>query len=179
MTIRFAAAQAGFTAIEACCTVAVAATLLGTGVPSFKKMLTTRHLEGISAQVVTDVMHARSEAVARGEGVRISFKSVAGGSCYVVHTGNAGDCGCDAAGVAVCSGGAKEVKTVFWPGDRGVQVAANVGSMLFEPVHGTAVPTGTVHITAADGRAIHHVVNIMGRPRACSPGAAVRGYRAC
>ncbi len=51
--------------------------------------------------------------------------------------------------------------------------------MLFDPVRGTTTPTATVRVVAADGRAIHQIVNIMGRVRACSPGGAVSGYRAC
>jgi methionine biosynthesis protein MetW len=31
----------------------------------------------------------------------------------------------------------------------------------------------------ADGRAVHHVVNIMGRVRSCSPGGQVLGHPAC
>jgi type IV fimbrial biogenesis protein FimT len=51
--------------------------------------------------------------------------------------------------------------------------------MAFDPLHGTATPTATWRVIARDGRAIHHVVNVMGRVRSCSPDAAVPGHRAC
>jgi type IV fimbrial biogenesis protein FimT len=54
-----------------------------------------------------------------------------------------------------------------------------VASMRFDPLHGTSTPTGTLRVVGANERAIHHVVNIMGRVRSCSPQAAVRGYAAC
>lgn len=169
----------GFTMIEACCTMTIAGALLSAGVPSLQQAMTKRVLEGVSASVAADLMHVRSEAVARNESVRISFKPAAAGSCYVMHTGSAADCTCNGVGPAVCTGDAKELKTVFWPDSGKVRVAANVGSMLFDPVHGTAVPAGTIRITSASGQAIHHVVNIMGRPRACSPLGSVPGYKPC
>ena len=54
--------------------------------------------------------------------------------------------------------------------------------MLFDPLHGTSTPAGTLKITGASGRAVQHVVNVMGRVRTCSPqGAApaLAGYRVC
>jgi type IV fimbrial biogenesis protein FimT len=61
-------------------------------------------------------------------------------------------------------------------------VQANVASILFDPLHGTSTPTGTLRVVADSGRAVHHVVNIMGRVRTCSPAGAapvVAGYRVC
>ena len=60
-----------------------------------------------------------------------------------------------------------------------VSLLANVGSVLFDPLHGTISPTGTLRLVGTDARAVHHVVNIMGRVRSCSPQAAIPGYRAC
>ena len=60
-----------------------------------------------------------------------------------------------------------------------VTLVANAASVLFDPLHGTATPTGTLRVTGASGRAIHHIINVMGRVRSCSPQAAVPGYRAC
>jgi type IV fimbrial biogenesis protein FimT len=50
--------------------------------------------------------------------------------------------------------------------------------MLFDPVRGTTSPAGTVRVVS-DAGSIHHVVNIMGRARSCSPDGAVKGYKAC
>jgi type IV fimbrial biogenesis protein FimT len=79
----------------------------------------------------------------------------------------------------VCSPGASEIRTVRLPATDRVQVQANVASILFDPVHGTSTPTGTVRVIGANGRELRHVVNVMGRVRTCSPQGSVGGYRAC
>ena len=171
--------QRGLSLIECCATLAIASVLVGTAVPSFDGQMKTRRLDGTAAELAVDLHYVRSEAVSRNEGVRIGFQSTAGGQCTVIHTGAAADCPCDNAGVAQCVNGASALKTVFHPTSSGVAVQANVASMRFDPINGTVTPAGTVRVTAADGRAIHHVVNIMGRVRSCSPGGAAKGYRAC
>jgi type IV fimbrial biogenesis protein FimT len=45
-------------------------------------------------------------------------------------------------------------------------------------MHGTSTPTGTLRLVGGRGRAVHHVVNVMGRVRSCTP-AGVPGWRAC
>jgi type IV fimbrial biogenesis protein FimT len=97
----------------------------------------------------------------------------------VIHTGNAGDCACNGTGPALCQGDAREIKTVAVSDTDQAVVMANVGSMRFDPMHGTSTPTGTVRIVGAGGREVRHIVNIMGRVRSCSPAPAVPGYRAC
>ena len=114
-------------------------------------------------------MYARSEAVARNDGVRVSFYQGGAGRCYVVHTGSRADCQCDGSGPAVCTGDAEALKTVNE--SRGVQVLANVSSLRFDPTHGTTSPTGTVCTVPERGRAVHNVVSILGRVRTCSPAA--------
>ena len=65
------------------------------------------------------------------------------------------------------------------PAGERVRVTANVGSIAFDPLHGTSTPTGTLRLVDARGRAVHHIVNVMGRVRSCTPGGAVNGYRPC
>jgi len=60
-----------------------------------------------------------------------------------------------------------------------VQLRSNVPSIVFDSAKGTSTPTGTLRLVSADERAVHLVVNIMGRVRSCSPRAAVPGYKAC
>ena len=158
--------QRGVTMIEACITLAIAGILAGSALPSFKDSLDKRKVEGISSEVGTDLRYARSEAVARNTGVRVSFHQ----GCYVVHTGSRDDCQCDGQGPAICSGDAVALKTVS--ASSGVQVVANVSSLRFDPINGTTSPTGTVCTVPANGRSLHHVVSLMGRVRTCSPVAA-------
>lgn len=160
--------QRGVTMIEACIVIAIACILAGSALPSFKETLDKRQVEGVSSEVGTDLRYARSEAVARNTGVRVSFYQ----GCYVVHTGDRADCRCNGDGPAVCGGDAVSLKTVNSASARGVQIVANVSSMRFDPSHGTTSPTGTVCTVPASGRSVHHVVSIMGRVRTCSPAAA-------
>ena len=171
--------QRGLTLIEGCIVLAIASVLVGTAVPSFDGMLKNRRLEGRAAELAIDLRYVRSEAVARNEGVRISFRQTAGGSCALIHTGAAADCTCDVSGAAQCINGAVALKTTVYSAGSGASLQANVASMRFDPNNGTVTPAATVRVVGVDGRAIHHVVNILGRVRSCSPGGSVRGVAAC
>ena len=175
----FPSFQRGLTLIEACITLAIASILVGTAVPSFIDSNKKRTLDGSAGELATDLYLARSEAVSRQQGVRVSFHAVASGSCLVIHTGATADCGCDGGGVAQCTNGAALVKSNYFPASHGVNVAANVASMRFDQTNGTVSPTGTVRLTASTGPEVRHVVNIMGRVRTCSPGGLAKGYKAC
>lgn len=169
----------GVTLVEMAIVMTVGAILASTAAPGMRGLIDTRRLEGAAAQLATDVHYGRSEAVARNQPVRLSFQAITGGSCYVIHTGLAAQCVCGPAGAAVCSGDAVHIKTVQLAQDNRVALQANAASLLFDPLHGTSTPTGTLRLTGADGRAVHHVVNVMGRVRSCSPSGAMPGYRAC
>ena len=178
-TKRFAGPQRGLTLIEICIVLAILSILVGTAMPSFEKTKQKLALDGTAAEMSTDLRYVRSEAVARNEGVRVSFRSVAGGSCTLIHTGSASDCQCAADGTAQCDSGATLLKSLFHRTGDGVAVSANVGSMRFDPINGTVTPAGTVTMVNSNGQSVRHVVNIMGRVRSCSPGGAVKDVRAC
>ena len=172
-------AQLGFTLIEACIVMVIVAILATTAAPGMQDLIDSRRLDGSAAQLATDVQFLRTEAVARNLPVRMTFQATADGSCYVLHTGNSVQCTCGAAGPATCIGNAIQIKTVRMPSTDRVSLQPNVSSLLADPLHGTVTPTGTLRVVGTGSRAIHHVVNIMGRVRSCSPLAAVPGYRAC
>lgn len=172
--------QRGLTLIETAIVIAVMAIVAATVAPSLAGFIETRRLDGAATRLAADIQFVRSEAIARNRALRLSVHATANAStCWVVHTGLAAQCACADQGAAVCSGGAVEIKTVVLPAGERVALAANVGSIVFDPLHGTSTPTGTLRLVAASGRAVHHVVNVLGRVRSCSPAAAVPGYRAC
>jgi len=180
--MRLKRLSGGFTLVEAAITVAIAAITLSTAVPSFASFVETRRINGVAAQLATDIQFVRSEAVLRNSALRLSLHEDAARSCYVLHSGLAKQCSCDDDGPAKCTGDAREIKTVVLPAHDRIRVQGNVASILFDPLHGTSTPAGTLKVVADSGRAVHHVVNIMGRVRTCSPvGAApaVAGYRVC
>lgn len=169
----------GFSLIEACVVTALVVLMLTLAAPGFGALLERKRLEGSAHQVAADLQWMRSEALARNEPLRFSLHTTPLGTCTVVHTGDRDDCRCDGPGAAICEGDAVALKTSHWPTADGVTVSANVASMGYDPVQGTTSPGGSVRISDRQGRAITHVVNIMGRVRSCSPSASVAGYRAC
>ena len=179
MKTRPPSSQRGVTLVEPCTVLVVIVVIVGVAVPGMQSLLDARRLEGIATQLAGDIRFVRSAAVARNEPLRLSLHATATGGCYVVHSGNANQCRCIATGPAQCTGDAREIKTVTIAAADRIALQANVASMLFDPLHGTSTPAGTWRVTDRHERAIHHVVNVMGRVRSCSPRAAATGYRAC
>lgn len=170
--------QRGVTLIEAAVTLAVTALAATTAAPGFQDLIARKRLEGTAAQLATDLQTVRTESVARNAALRVSFHADAGGTCYLIHTGAKALCSCSLAAPGTCTGDAVLVKAVYLPAEQRVAVGASAGSILFDPVHGTSTPAATARVTGVPG-AIHHVVNVMGRVRSCSPDGRIAGYRTC
>lgn len=174
------AASRGFTLIELAATVAVASIVMTAAVPSLNRWVDDQRLNGVAGELASDLQYARSEAVLRNEAVRVSFHGDADGAqCYLVHTGAADQCHCGDAQPAHCDGDAQPLKAVMLDPEARLRLQSNAASVLFAPEHGTASPAALVRVIGMQDRAVHHVVNIMGRVRSCSPQASVSGYRAC
>jgi len=171
--------QRGLSLVEMSATVAIVGILAGTALPSLKNANQKRLLDGTAAQLASDLQYARSEAIARRDGVRVSFHSMPGAACVVIHTGATADCQCGDDGAAQCSGAAALIKHSYFASARGVGVTANVASMRFDSTHGTVSPAGTVKVASVSGPAVNHVVSMLGRVRTCSPSGSASGYKAC
>jgi type IV fimbrial biogenesis protein FimT len=171
--------QRGLTLVEATIVIAVTAIVAAMAAPSLAAFIDGRRLDAAATALAADIQFVRGEAVARNRPIRLSFHHTAGVSCWVVHTGAAAQCSCSASGPAVCTGGAAEIKTVVLDAADRVSLQANVASILFDPLHGTSTPTGTLRVLDTRGRAVHHIVNVMGRVRSCTPFGAVPGWAAC
>ena len=134
----------GFTLIELMVGVAIIAIVLAIVVPSFHDFILVQRLKSINAQVVTDLQWARSEAVSRGQPVRVRFQNAAEGSnhdlsCYIVYIDtvlNASadvqfsdpPCDCKAEAGARCSGSPStttELRTIQIESSRSVAVEAD------------------------------------------------------
>lgn len=169
----------GFSLVEAAVVLAVTAIVATAAAPGLASLIDGRRLDGAAHALAADVQFVRTEAVARNLAIRLSFhEAPGGGTCWVVHTGLAAQCSCGDGPPAICSGGALEIKTVVLGSIDRVSVRANVASIAFDPLHGTSTPTGTLRLVDANGKAVHHIVNVMGRVRSCTP-SGVPGWRAC
>jgi type IV fimbrial biogenesis protein FimT len=170
--------QRGLTLLELAIVVAITAIVAASAAPSFSALIEARRLAGAATRLAADIQFVRGEAIVRNRSLRLSVLAGADASCWIVHTGAAVDCRCSADTGATCGGDARSIKSVVLPARERVSVAANVASILFDPLHGTSTPTGTLRLTGARG-AVHHVVNVVGRVRSCSPENAVPAYPAC
>jgi type IV fimbrial biogenesis protein FimT len=182
--MKTASLQRGVTLVEVSIVLAVLGIVMTSAAPGMQGLIDTRRLDGAATQLASDLQFVRSMAVARNQPVRLSFHTTSTATCYVIHTGLSAQCDCSGASAgsataAVCSGDAEQIKTVVLPAQQRVTVQANATSVLFDPLHGTSTPTGTLRVIGPQGRAVHHVVNVMGRVRSCSPSSTVPGYRAC
>lgn len=200
--------QGGLTVVELLIVVALVAIVLTLAAPSFREMIEMQRLKSVSAQVVTDVQFARSEAAARQRQVFITFGSslTPAMSCYIVHTcGNNSGCTCTCSTPAPPRCGLNpnniEIKTVQLPTSLGVRVALSpAGATLpafisFDPATGAMLALSTdplagliplpdpawidASLTRTNPPVLRAVVAQSGRPSVCTPASPVSGVSAC
>lgn len=170
----------GLSTIEVMCTLAVTAVLVGGALPLFDQLRWLHGLRSAAALLETDLHHARALALASGRPVRFSVQAMpTGGSCYVVHTGAAQACRCEGQGRARCDAGADLLRLEEQPPGGPVRLAPTNKSIVFDGGKGTVTPTATLQVIDREGRAIHQVINIMGRVRSCTPTGVLGGLRPC
>jgi type IV fimbrial biogenesis protein FimT len=179
MSTQPAQQQRGVTLIESMTVLTILSLVVGSALPSFASLRQRADLAGVAAQVETDIQFARSQAAAFGGTVRMSLREGQGGTCYMIHTGPAANCSCAGNQAAACTGDAELLRAVALGAASDVQVRSASNSIVFDPVKGTVTPTATFRVEARDGRAIHQVVNLLGRVRSCSPGGRSGGEAAC
>lgn len=172
--------QRGLSLIELCTALAIVAVLAGGALSGWADSRERRLHQAASEQLATDVRLARSLAAAQGQAVRLAIDGRQG--CYLLHTGPAQACRCQHDGSSQCEGAAVALRVATVPGEGRITLStpnSPTASLRFDAVRGTVTPTGTLRLSTADGRAIHVVVNLMGRVRSCSPEGLVSGHVAC
>lgn len=176
----------GLTTIELLVVLAITGILAVLAAPSYLDQAALARLRGAASGASSDVSYARSEAVARGEAVRVDFSSgPAGAWCYVVYRGAATGCTCAAAGnaAATCASGSEAIKNVSGADYRGIELGTPTAlGLVFEPRQGildASSAFGDAVFTAPDGASLRMSVNGLGRARVCSPDATVTGYVPC
>ena len=171
--------QAGVTLVEAAAVLGIASVMVGVAVPALGDLRDTRLLEAATAQLRTDIHHARSTAVAMGQTVRLHVHDEPAGSCYVVHTGMAGDCSCQPSGTTLCTASAQPLRSVGHAQASGIAIRSNAGSLAFDAFQGTVTPTGSLTVAHVRGDRLRVVVNVMGRARTCRAAGTLHGHPAC
>ncbi len=172
-------AQRGISLIESMLVLFVLSVVIGTALPSLQSLRQRAALSGTAAQLETDLQFARSQARAISRTVRLTLGDADGATCYMVHTGPAADCRCGGSRPAACTGDSELLRSVTLDVKGDVQVRSASKSVAFDPLKGTVTPTATLRVEGRDGRAIHQVVNLLGRVRSCSPLGRSAGELAC
>jgi type IV fimbrial biogenesis protein FimT len=170
----------GLSMVEMLCSLAITLVILGGALPMCRELRASQALQATAALLETDLQYARSLAVTGRRSIRLSVQALdSGGSCYLVHTGAAQACRCAGHGRAQCEPGAELLRLVEQDLPAGITLAPVQRSILFDGDKGTVTPTATLKVTDRDGRAIHQVINIMGRVRSCVPAGSLGGLRPC
>jgi type IV fimbrial biogenesis protein FimT len=170
----------GLSIVELLCCASIAATLLGTALPSLSGLGQRQRLQSAAAELQADLNLARTTALLHGQPVRLSWYALpTGGACYVVHSGDADQCSCGSGSTVECSAGAQPLRAVVLPAEQGITLTAATRSVLFDSRKGTVTPTATFKLGNRQGQAQHLVINVMGRVRSCSPGGQLAGVKAC
>lgn len=171
--------QRGLGMVELLCSMAITGAVLGQALPAFQTVQQRQLLSAQAAALETDVQYARSQARAMNRPVRLTLQATDdGGSCYMVHTGAAAQCRCDAAGRASCDVGARLFQVSSQALSSGVSLGRTGRSVVFDAGKGTVTPTATFVLANREGQIVHQIVNIVGRTRSCTPNATP-GYPAC
>lgn len=176
MTSQCSVAERGFTLIELLVVVALTAILMSLVAPSFTATLERKRLEGVAAELSTDIQYARSEAAQKNAAVGVVF----GTNCYTVYVLGT----TDATACATLGTGASSLKDVtvasgtslaFAPTTSGAFIAFDpVRGMATDAAAGTTDLSGTVTLTNSAGNwQIRALVTRVGRVKLCSPNNTV------
>ncbi|MBI3153975.1 MAG: GspH/FimT family pseudopilin [Burkholderiales bacterium] len=190
----------GLTLVELMIVVAVVAIIAMLAGPGFRDFILLQRLEGVHAQLLTDLQFARSEAASRGQAVNLRVSPPTGAnptSCYIFFTDTAAPlsnaCHCHAPEAARCSNAtSREIRTVSHDSSRGVSLSFRAGQadhVSFDPVNGSIltfpsnIPRGNEFEidTAIDGtsRRLRVVLSPAGRPTSCVPAGSNMSGTAC
>lgn len=169
----------GLTLVELMCCLCITGLLLAGALPALRDFRLRQALESVAGVLETDVHYARSLARTSDRTVRMAVQATDdGGTCYVIHSGPAGACTCDASGAARCEGDAQLRRVQILPVKAGIRISTASRSLVFDAGKGTVTPTATFVVSDREGRAVHQIVNVLGRVRSCTP-SGLGGYRRC
>jgi type IV fimbrial biogenesis protein FimT len=182
---RYSQRASGVTIIELIVVMAVIGILIAIVAPPMRGMMARQQVQGVNAELVTDLQLARSEVTRRsggGTSVGVTFGGDAQMTCYTIHTIAAGvACDCTRTPGQAClpAGLAEEIKTVQVRRASGVALAASSAggtALTFAPPQGFVAPAELfVEVRGDISGLLRTSVNASGRPTVCSPDNSIRG----
>ncbi|NWG73629.1 MAG: GspH/FimT family pseudopilin [Rubrivivax sp.] len=178
----------GFTLVELMVVGALLAILLTLAAPSFTAFFAKKRIEGVAANLLTDLELARSEAVARNALVQVTF----GTGCYVIHalpataSASSSATSCSATAVTIGSG-EQEIKRfqVASGAPFAVGAGGSLTAILFDPVRGLPrfVPSAAGAAVTVDstvgGWSLKVQIARNGSTSVCTPDGSVSGVPGC
>jgi Tfp pilus assembly protein FimT len=184
------AREAGITIIELMAVLIVIGVVIAIVAPSMRGMMARQRVQGVQADLLTDLQLARSEMAQRSgtpTKVAVTFGGDAAVSCYTVHVDVTGiTCDCTRAPGSACTPvvvPSPEIKTTQLTRAVGVSLAASSASgtsIVFTPPQGRVTPTDMV-IEVQDTTSGHlrTLISGLGVPTVCSPDGSIRGVNPC
>ncbi len=167
----------GWSLLEGLLATALAASMTAVAWAQLADWLSMRRLQAASADWASVLMSARQWSFELQQPVRLELGSDSRGACLMAHTGQRGDCG-GCGSPPMCRSGVRLVARSL-PLPSGVSASANISSQLWNPGSRSVTPAGTLRLHLSDGRTVHHVVNLAGRLRRCSPDGPTATWPAC
>lgn len=174
----------GLTLVELIVTMVIVGVLLTLAVPSFSEAIARERLRGVNLQLVTDLKFARSEAIQRGEAVRVDFRSSSSASCYAIYAINAGGtCDC-LQGTEQCVAGENGVqvqllKIVALPQAQGVSLTTEPSAININQERAFHTAALAVTLTGQRGLQLMTSLSTRGSIMTCSPNETMPGVPAC
>jgi type IV fimbrial biogenesis protein FimT len=158
----------GLTLIELMFTLGLLAVLASLAVPSFGSVLARQRLKAAAENLAVDLAELRFEATQRGVPLHMHF---APGPDWCYALASASGCDCHVAQSCLL----KTVRAQDYPGVKLVEGQ----DVLFEPMPGAGVGSGSALLQSADGAQLRAGLTRLGRPKVCAPNAMVSGYPGC
>lgn len=166
----------GFTVIETLIVVIILALLVVSIMPSVRNYFNQSRLKGAAENLYDDITLARTNAIAMGSTVQITF-STGASWCYGISSSGIG-CSCALAASATnCNLGIRSSNSY-----TGTTLATTIGgaSTTFSAARGIPNNTGTITLSTTGGsESLVLTLSALGTSTLCSPSGTVGGYVAC
>ena len=189
----------GFTLIEMMMVILVIAVISVLAVPSMKDYIDVSRLKAATEAIAGDLQLARSESVKRNIPIYVNFKADNTTTwCYGIDENTGCDCDLTAPDNANACALSINGNNILYATTTKPSVTPNMSSdyqgvelaqvsfngntyTSFSPTRGTA-SSGTLKLTAANGRILKVIISPIGRIRICTPNSndtRVNGYKTC